>query len=135
MATQGGHGVVLKINTGSLTTVVNLMDVDFPEQEKFLAEATFHDSTSAYLEYIDTGLRNLTKFEATVAWDDTETTHAQFLTSFAASTAVGMSIEDPGGQEVLAFDAHITKIGRVSKSRELYQCVLTIQPTGGPTIT
>jgi hypothetical protein len=135
MATQGGHGVDLKINTGSLTSVVHLMDVSFPEQEKFLAEATYHDSASAYLEYIDTGLRQLTEFEATVAWDDTATTHAQVLTSFAASTAVGMSIEDPLGQEVIAFDAHIRKVGRVAQSRELYQCVITIQPTGGPTIT
>ena len=135
MAVQGGHGVTLKINTGSLTTVVNLMDVDFPGQEKFLAEATFHDSASAYLEYIDTGLRNLTEFTAVVAWDDTETTHAQVLTSFAASTAVGMSIADPGDQETIAFDAHILKVQRMSKSRELYQAEITIQPTGGPTIT
>lgn len=135
MATQGGHGVVLKVNTGSLTTVVNLMDVDFPEQEKYLAEATFHDSSSAYLEYISTGLRNLSEFEAILAWDDTETTHAQLVTSFNADTTVGMSIEDPLGQETIAFDAHIRKLGRVSKSRELYQCKVTIQPSGGPTIT
>ena len=135
MATQGGHGVDLKINTGSLVTVVHLMDVDFPAQEKFLAEATFHDSSSAYLEYIDTGLRNLTEFTATVAWDDTETTHAQVLTSFAAATAVGMSIADPLGQETIAFDAHITKVQRIGRSRELYQAEITVQPTAGPTIT
>lgn len=135
MAYQGGHGLVLKINTGSLTAVVNLMDSDFPSQEKFLAEATFHDSTSAYLEYIDTGLRNLTEFTFTVAWDDTETTHAQVVTSFGSATAVGMSIEDPLGQEVIAFNAHIRSIGRISRSRELYQAEITVQPTGGPTIT
>lgn len=135
MATQGGHGLDVKINTGSLVTIVNLMDCAFPEQEKYLAEATFHDSTSAYLEYISTGLRNLTEFEMTVAWDDTETTHAQLVTSFDANTAIGMSIEDPLGQEVIAFDAHILKLGRVSQSRELYQCKISVQPTGGPTIT
>lgn len=135
MSTQGGHGLVLKINTGSLTVVVNLMDSDFPEQEKYLAEATFHDSTSAYLEYISTGLRNLTEFVFKTAWDDTESTHAQVMTSFDADTTVGMSIEDPLGQEVIAFDAHIRKVGRISKSRELYQCDVTVQPSGGPTIT
>jgi len=135
MAFQGGHGVVLKITSGSLIVVTNLMDVSFPEQAKFLAEATFHDSASAYLEYIDTGLRELTEMEATVAWDSAATSHAAILTSFAATTAVGMSIEDPNGDEVIAFNAHIKKVGRVAKSRELYSCVITIQPTGGPTIT
>lgn len=135
MATQGGHGLVCKINTGSLVTIVNMMDCVFPEQEKYLAEATFHDSASAYLEYVSTGLRNLTEFEMTLAWDDTEATHAQIMTSFDADTAIGMSIEDSLGQETIAFDAHILKVGRVSQSRELYQCKISVQPTGGPTIT
>lgn len=135
MAVQGGHGLVCKINTGSLTTITNMMDCGFPEQEKFLAEATFHDSASAYLEFISTGLRQLTEFEMTLAWDDTEATHAQLLTSFNADTAVAMNIADPNGNETIAFNAHIRKLGRVSQSRELYQCKVTVQPTGGPTIT
>ena len=135
MATQGGLGLVLKINTGSLTEVVNLLEADFPEQEKELWEYVLHSSTDGYAEHMDTGLRKLTEFTATLLWDDTETTHAQFLTSFDASTPVGMSIEDPAGQEVIAFDAHIQKVGRVSKADEGYQCEVTIQPTGAPTIT
>ena len=135
MATQGGFGVVLKINTGSLTTVVNLADVEFPEQEKTLAEARYHDSTDGYMEWIATGLRQLNAFTAVVAWDDTETTHAQALTSFGADTTVGMSIEDPLGQEVIAFDAHIQKILRVAPQDGVYTAEILIQPSGGPTIT
>ena len=135
MPTQGGLGLVLKINTGTLTAVANLLEADFPEQEKELWEYVLHSSTDGYAEYMDTGLRKLSDFTATVLWDDTETTHAAMLTAFDSTSTVGMSIEDPSGQEVIAFDAHIQKIGRISKADEGYQAEVTIQPSGGPTIT
>lgn len=135
MARQGGYGIVCKINTGSLTAIANILDIDFPEQRKTLAEATAHDSPNGYREHIATGLRDLSPFSMTLAWDDTETEHAQILTSFAADTAIGMSIEDPAGQEVISFDAHIEIIGRIGKQEEVYQAEIQVQPTGAPTIT
>ena len=135
MATQGGLGLVLKINTGSLTAVANLIEAEFPEQEKELWEYVLHSSADGYAEYMDTGLRKLSDFTATVLWDDTETTHAAMLTAFESTATVGMSIEDPAGQEVIAFNAHIQKIGRISKADEGYQAEIAIQPSGGPTIT
>ena len=135
MSTQGGLGVVLKIDDSGLTTVANLLDADFPEQEKELWEYILHSSTDGYAEHMDTGIRKLTEFTAVLLWDDTESTHAAILTAFDASTTVDMSIEDPSGQEVIAFAAHIQKIGRISKADEGYQCEVTIQPSGAPTIT
>lgn len=135
MARQGGYGVTVKINTGSLTAIANVIDAEFPRQKKTLAEATAHDSPSGYREFLATGLRELEPFTMVLAWDDTEATHAQILTSFAADTAVAMSIEDPLGQEVIGFDAHIEILGRITKQEEVYTAEIQVQPTGAPTIT
>lgn len=135
MAVQGGFGLVLKINTGSLTTVVDVLESDFPEQEKVVAENTAHDSSGGYAEYVATGKRRLSEFTATLAWDDTAATHAALLTNLAADTSVGFSIQDPDGQEVIAFSGHVTMIKRISDQEETYKAEVTIQPTGAPTIT
>lgn len=135
MATQGGFGVDVKIDSGGLTSIANLLDAEFPEQEKTLAEARYHNSTDGYLDYIATGLRQLNSFTIVLGWDDAETTHAQIITSFGANTVVSMSIEDPLGQEVIAFDAHVQKILRQGVQDDLYKCEVLIQPSGAPTIT
>lgn len=135
MTVPGGFGVVLKINTGSLTTVANLLDVEFPEQDRVLAEARYHNSTDGYMEYVSTGLRMLSEMTCVLGWDINESTHAQFITSYDAETSVGMSIEDSAGQEVIAFNAFIKTIGRESRQEDLFKATITIQPTGAPTIT
>jgi len=48
---------------------------------------------------------------------------------------VGFSIEDPGGQEVIAFDAHVQKILRIGVQDDLYKAEILLQPSGAPTIT
>ena len=73
MAEQTGFGVVLKIMISTtLTAVVNLLDIDFPAQEKELADVTKHPATSAsgYREWMDTGIRSLSEFTAMLGWDD-----------------------------------------------------------------
>ena len=136
MAEQGGFGVVLKITvSAALTAVANLLDVEFPEFEKVVVESTKHSSPGGYAEYIATGLREMKSFKATLGWDAAETTHAAVLAAFDSDSTVNMSIQDPDGAEVIAFAAHITKLGRMSKQREQYKCDVTIQPTGQPTIT
>lgn len=135
MAEQGGFGCVLKINTGSLATVVDVLEIEFPSQEKVLAESTAHDSTSGYAEWIATGKRILGEFTVTVGWDDTAATHAAFLTNLAAEASVGFSIQDPDGQEIIAFSGHVRVIQRVAEMDGVYSAELTIQPTGAPTIT
>lgn len=135
MATQGGFGLEVKINTGALTAIVKVQESDFPAQMKELADVTGHDSASGYREFIDTGVRELGEFTLTVLWDDTATTHAALLTAFAGTAVVGMSIEDPAGQEVIAFNAFIKQIGRVSVMTEGYKAQITVRPTGAPTIT
>ena len=121
----------------TLTAVTNLLDVDFPETEKFLADMTAHPASAAsgYTTWIDSGVRALNAFTAVLGWDDLEATHQAVLTAFDATAAVSMSIEDPAGQEIIAFSAHIQKVGRVSKVKDGFKCNVTIQPTGAPTIT
>lgn len=135
MSEQGGFGVALKINTGSLTTVVGLLDVEFPEQTRIIAESTGHDAPSGYYTGIPSGKRRLEPFPATIKWDDTQATHAAMLTNFNASTVLGWSIQDPGGQEIIAFNAWVERISRISKQDGAYQARVQIHPTGVPTIT
>ena len=135
MAMQGGMGVDLKIDVSSVLTVIaHLLDVDDLEFEKFLAEMTGHDATSGYAEYVDTGKKKVNPLVATIGWDDTEATHQEIITIFDGTAAVDMSIEDPGGTEVITFSAHIQKMGRVYKQEDGYKCKVTIQPTAAPSI-
>ncbi len=135
MAVQGGFGCLLKVNTGSLTTIVGVMDVDFPVQSRIISESTSHSATSGYYTGVPSGKRRLEPFKATISWDDTAATNAALLTNFNASATVGFSIQDPGGQEIIAFDGYVENIGRVSKQDGTYQADVQIHPTGAPTIT
>lgn len=135
MALQGGYGVILKINTGSLTAIVGLLEVKFPKQMKYVAESTGHDATSGYYTAIATGKRRLEAFEAVVAWDDAAATHVQVLTSFGLDTPVNMSIQDPDGQEIIAFAAIVEFIEREGDQEDVYKATIGFHPTGAPTIT
>ncbi len=136
MAVQGGFGVVLKIKVSeALTAVAHVEDVDFPEFEKILAESTGHDSTDGWAEYASTGKRKLGEMTATLQWDIAEATHLAIRSAFDSDAAVDMSIADPEGDESIAFKAHIKKLGRAAKQEGVYQCKVSIQPTGKPTIT
>lgn len=131
---QGGYGAVLKIDVSGLVAVTHVRDFEFPEFEKILAEITAHDSPGGYAEHISTGKRKLNEFTCTLVWDISETTHAAMVSAFDSDAAVSMSTEDPNGYEVIAFDAHITKLGRIAEQEEGYVCDVSIQPTGIPTI-
>lgn len=132
---QGGFGVVVKINTGTLTAVANLIDVDYPKFKKYIAEMTGHDSAGGYYEAVATGKRRLEAFPMTLGWDIVETTHAAIITAFDSDAPVGFSIEDPDGDEVIAFDAHIEEIMRISKQEDGMKAEILVHPTGAPTIT
>jgi predicted secreted protein len=135
MTIQGGYGAVLKIEVSAvLTAVVHVMDYEFPEFEKILADVTAHDSPGGYAEWIATGKRKLNEFTCKLLWDPDATTHAAVQAAFDSDDAVGMSCEDPDGNEVIAFDAHISKLGRIAEQEEGYTCDVTIQPTGIPVI-
>jgi len=136
MTVQGGYGVVLKIMVSTvLTAVANLKDIDFPKFTKFVAESTGHDATNGYYTAVATGKRRLEAFNATLGWDDSDTTHAAIVAAFDSDAAVSMSIEDPSGNEVIAFSAHIEAIGRIAKQEDEYVAEVTIHPTGSATIT
>lgn len=136
MGTQGGFGLKVKITVSTvLTAIAHITDAEFPEFEKILKEVTGHDATGGYAEFIATGKRKVNSFPVTLAWDSSASTHAAILAAFDSNDAVAMSIEDPAGDEVISFNAHIQKVGRISDQEDGYKCKVTIQPTGQPTIT
>jgi predicted secreted protein len=134
MAATGGFGCVLRINTGSLTAIVDVVELKWPEQERTVADITAHDSTSGWAEYIATGMRKMSEFTATVVWDDVVATHAALLTNLNASTAVGMDMRDPATNETISFSAFVTKIARSGEPDDAFKAEITFQPTGVPTI-
>ena len=135
MAEQGAFGIALKINTGSLTAIVKLIDLEFPTQEKIIDEMYTHDATGGYLRRIASGARKLGTFKATLIWDDTAATHAALITNLNADTTVGMSMNDPDSQENIAFNAHVAILKRIGKPTEAFKCEVEIAPDGAPTIT
>lgn len=135
MGRQGGFGTVVKITvTAALTAITHAQDIEFPEFEKIIADITAHDSPGGYEEIIATGKRKMNSFKVKLTWDTDEVTHAAVLAAFNSDDVVGMSVEDPDGQEVIAFDAHVVKLGRVAEQEEGYVCEVEIKPTGIPVI-
>ena len=138
MATQGGFGMVVSFQADTdtpLETIVNVLDGEIPEFEKFLADSTSHGSAGGYSEFIATGQRQMNSFKLTLGWDPADATHAALVTAFDSDSPVAMKVQDPNGDEVISFNAHIQKLGRVSKMKDMLKCEVTIQPTGQPTIT
>lgn len=134
MTRQGGFGAVLKIDVSGLTAVAHVKEFEFPEFEKLLADITAHDSPGGYREMISTGKRQMNEFTCQLVWDVSAATHAAMQAAFDSDEPVDMSTEDPDGDEVISFSAHISKLGRVAEQEEGYVCDVTIQPTGQPII-
>jgi len=132
MTRQGGYGSVLKIGS-PLTAIAHIEDYEFPEFEKILAEITAHDSPGGYAEHISTGKRKLNEFTCTLTWDKDQATHSTIIAAFNSDDAVPMSAEDPDGEEVIGFMAHVFKLGRIAEQEEGYKCEVSLQPTGIPT--
>lgn len=132
---QGGFGTVIKITvTSSLTAIVYAQDIEFPEFEKILADITGHDAPGGYEEIIATGKRKMNEFVVKLTWDIAQITHAAVKAAFDSDDVVRMSVEDPDGDEVIEFDAHIAKLGRIAEQEEGYVCEVSIKPTGIPVI-
>jgi hypothetical protein len=133
---QGGYGLIVKISiTAVLTAIAELLDGEIPEFEKYIAEMTSHSATGGYAVFVATGKRKMNEFKITLGWDSDDATHAAILSAFDSNASVNMSVTSVGTDEVIAFAAHITKVGRISPQEDGYKCDVTIQPTGAPTIT
>lgn len=137
MTSKGGFGLTVKIDiSGTLTALVDLLEGEIPEFEKFLAEMTPHNATGGYAKYVATGKRKINEFKLTLGWDKDEATHTAVRAAFDSLNPVNMSVTSPDGtDEVIAFSAHVNKMGRISDQEDGYKCDVTIQPTGAPTIT
>jgi hypothetical protein len=84
---------------------------------------------------VKTGKRQLNPFTLTLAWDQDDSAHAALVTAFDSNSSIALQAQDPAGDEVIAFSAFVTKLGRVSKQDGVFSCDVTFQPTGAPTIT
>ena len=134
--TSGGFGLQVRIAISAVQTViVNMTEGEIPEFEKFLAESTPHNASQGYKTWQDTGKRSLNSFKVTLTWDDSQATHQAIMTAFNSTSPVAMSVIAPDASETISFNAHISKLGRVSEQEDIYKCEVEIQPTGAPTIT
>lgn len=130
---QGGFGTVFKIKISStMTAVAHCQEIGFPEFEKILADITGHDAPQGYEEMIDTGKRKMNELDLKLTWDIEEATHAAMKAAFESIDPVEMSVEDPEGQEVIPFMAHVRTMGRVAEQEEGYVAEVKIKPTGAP---
>ena len=79
MAAQGGFGLTATINA---TTIVRILDAEFPKIKNFIAEATGHDATNGYYTAISSGKKRAETMKLTVAWNATD--HAAILAGLGA---------------------------------------------------
>ncbi len=135
MAGQGSFGHDLKIMVATtLTTIANVVDMDYPALEKVVAESTGHDSTAGYAEWIATGKYTVGEFTITVVWDSADSTHAAIVTAFDAGAAVSMSLADPDTVETITFSAHVKGMTRQADQEDAYKAEIVFQPTGQASI-
>lgn len=129
MTRQGGFGAQLTIGGSAIAHIV---DFEFPEFEKILAEITAHDSPGGYAEHISTRKRKMNSFTCRLTWDINQATHAAIVAAFDSDDTVDMVASDPDGDEEISFAAHVFRLGRIAEQEEGYACDIEIQPTGIP---
>ncbi len=133
---QGGFGVVAKIDvSATLTTVVNLLDIDWPKFRNYITEATGHDSAGGYYEAVATGKKRVESFKVTLGWDVSNATHAQIVTAFTDGNPRPWTIADPDSDETIAISVIVEEIQRISRQEDGYKAEILMHPTGQPTIT
>lgn len=125
MAT-GGHGVTFSIGT-PLVAVASVEEIDFPKLKKLVSRYFAHDQD--FEQAVSTGAYSVEGFKMTLAWDVTAPSHAALLAAWASPDPVDMQFMAPDG-ETLAGSGIVSELGRVSKSKEHYQCEITVEPTG-----
>ncbi len=136
MAKTSGYGAIFKVTISSvLTAIANVKEIGFPDQMAETADVTTHDSASGYAEWIKTGLLRLGAFDLTLVWDPAAVTHIALLAALASTTPLVMTLTPRSLGEVISFSGFITKVARTSSTTGAYEAVVSVQPTGIPTIT
>lgn len=131
MGGKGGMGVKLYLKNGATyDEIPGLTDIDFPEQEKVLEEATPHNASGGYAEFVATGKREVKEFTATLLFDPDDTVHAALVTAFGSLTPSGFKLTNSDASEGWTFDGHVKGFKRESKQDGAYKAEVTIQPTG-----
>lgn len=136
MGIQGGFGVVFEMSIASvMTPVAHITEVKYPKLEKEIAEVTAHDSPGGYAEHIATGKFSLGELTFTLAWDGADSTHSALLAAYNSKQPVDFSIHSPDNTDSIAFSALVKSLEFGAEQDGFYQCEVTLQPTGQPTIT
>ena len=132
---QGGFGVLWKITVSStLTTVVNLEDIEFPEMGNELAEVTNHGSAGGAPEFLATGLKTGAEIKAVLIWDSAQATHAELVTLEGSGASNAMTLADPDGDETVSFSGIVKKIKRITPMKDKITAEVMVQVTGQMTI-
>lgn len=135
-------GVQLKRGNGAtpevFTAIAELLNIDPPEILNEAIESTSH-STAAYRTFINSGLREVAEFTATVQYTPTGVTHNNttgILADLTGSSSHNYQILFPDAS-VWSFTAIVTGF-KVSAANapdpETLQAEVTFRPTGAPTL-
>lgn len=125
----------LVINVGEITAIVDVVENDFPKFKEMLAASTGHEATSGYYQGTASGKRRIDPFSLTLAWDKSEETHTQVMNRFIFDATFEMEMQDPDGNETIAFSAHLEEVERKGESENIFLSTVSVHPTGPPTIT
>jgi len=130
-----GFGVSCNlILSGTSSALGNVLDIDYPPFQKFLADATYHSATGGYSRYMDTGQRELPLFSMVLGWDEVAAAvnHTKLRTAFDWTGGVAMLLTAPDAK-TLYFECFIQKVGQVLKQKSQYTCGIDVQPSQAPT--
>jgi hypothetical protein len=137
-------GIQLKRGNGAspevFTAVAEVISLDPPEIINEAIESTSH-GTTAYRTFINSGLREVAEFTATVDYTPTDATHnatTGLLYDLTSSTAHNYQIVFPNvGSTTWQFSAIVTSfkpLAADAQKPETLQAEITFRPTGSPTL-
>lgn len=138
MAKYAAFGTVLKIGGTAGTAVINIENIEGPEQSVEILDMTAHDSGSAYREkaasFIDAG-----EISLDIQWDPNHATHKnaagglRYLLAQRATSSFALTYPTtPAASDV--FTALVTKFAISAKFDDKLMASVTLTITGAPTL-
>lgn len=137
MATNPGHGVLLKMGDGAgpevFTTVAQVRGLGFPGLTKALDEFYYHDD--AWRRRFAT-VKDMPAFDVTINYDPANATHGALWDAYIENTLDNYQLVlTDAGAETWEFAAYVQSFAISSDHEAALQAVITLAPDGGPTIT
>lgn len=146
MANTGGFGVTFNIGDGPVsstptyTAIAQVQSFNGVEIESVMSDITAHDSTAGYDEHIPSGRKNTSEIELELTFDITQATHANaaggLVHAFLNDTLLAYQVVFPDtGNTTWEFDAYVSKLRMESEKEEHLKGMVTMRPTGQPTLS